>query len=119
MLVRLGYRVNAVADGLEAVEALRRIPHTAVLMDSQMPEDGRRHGDTTTEAIRREEAPGRPTPLIAMTASAMHGDRERCLAAGMDDYISKPVRPDDLATTLARWITQDTSACTPTTPGAI
>src|SRR5579884_315877 len=101
MLQRLGYRADAVADGLEALEALERLPYAAVLMDCQMPE---MDGFTTSRAIRKREGGARHTPIIAMTASAMQGDREQCLAAGMDDYLAKPVRTEDLEAALRRWL---------------
>jgi len=98
-LQRLGCRADVAANGFEALEALYRIAYSAVLMDCQMPE---MDGFQATAEIRRREGSGRHTPIIAMTANAMQGDRERCLAAGMDDYIAKPVRIEDLESVLRR-----------------
>jgi CheY-like chemotaxis protein len=98
LLEKRGYSVVAVADGYQALAALEREPFDVVLMDVQMPSMG---GFEATAAIRKWEreagkTPAHPVRIIAMTASAMKGDRERCLAAGMDGYVSKPIREQEL-----------------------
>ena len=100
MLEKLGYQAYVAANGREAIDALSRLAYRAVLMDCQMPD---MDGYEATAAIRRRESSGRHTPIIAMTTSAMPGDRERYLAAGMDDYLPKPVRLDHLRSVLRRW----------------
>jgi CheY-like chemotaxis protein len=100
-LHRWGHRVTVVTNGREAVEALQLQPYDLVLMDVQMPV---MNGYEATRLIREQESrDGRRTPIIAMTAEAMKGDREQCLAAGMDDYISKPFDPQALYDQIAAW----------------
>jgi CheY-like chemotaxis protein len=100
MLENLGFRVDVVADGAQAVEAATGTRYAAILMDCQIPvADGYR----ATREIRRLEGVSRRTPIIAVTASATPSDRQRCLAAGMDDYLTKPLCLRTLRTVLARW----------------
>lgn len=112
LLERLGCQVEVAGDGAEAVELVRRLPFNVVFMDCMMP---KMDGYEATAAIRAMPGPVARTPIVAMTANAMQGDRERCLAAGMDDYLSKPVRQDQLRDALARWA-PDTAAAGPAPP---
>lgn len=100
MLEALGHHVDLAADGAEAVEAVRRIPYDLVLMDVQMPG---MDGYQATGAIRSLPEPTSRMPIVAMTAGAIKGDEEKALAAGMDDYLSKPVRMEALAAAVKRW----------------
>jgi CheY-like chemotaxis protein/HPt (histidine-containing phosphotransfer) domain-containing protein len=100
LLNKMGHRADVVGNGKEALEAFKLVPYDVLLMDVQMPEvDG-------FEACRQiralEQKKGRHTPIIAITAHARKEDREKCLAAGMDDYVSKPIKPQDLKAALAR-----------------
>ena len=101
MLRRRGFAVDIAHDGLEAVEQLDPERHVAVFMDCQMPN---LDGYEATARIRAGEPPDRHVPIVAMTAHAFAGDRERCLRAGMDDYLSKPLRAQDLDPVLERWL---------------
>jgi two-component system, sensor histidine kinase and response regulator len=101
MLSRLGYRTENGDSGLVAINLLALGRYAAVLMDCRMPD---MDGFTATAEIRREESGIRRTPIIAMTANAEHGSRKLCAAAGMDDYLSKPVQMDELKRVLAHWI---------------
>jgi signal transduction histidine kinase/ActR/RegA family two-component response regulator len=114
VLERRGYHVHVVNDGREALQALATQNYDAVLMDCQMPDvDGY---EATRELRRRERGNTRRTPVIAMTAHAMNGDREKCLAAGMDDYITKPVRSQTLTDVLHHWIPAHGHAVEPAPP---
>ncbi len=102
ILEKQGHSVAVVRNGWEAVAAIEREPFDLVLMDVQMPELG---GLEATPLIReRERGTGRHVPIIALTAHAMKGDRERCLAAGMDDYLPKPLQPRELLEAIARLV---------------
>jgi CheY-like chemotaxis protein len=108
VLKTAGCRVTSAVNGRLAVDAWRSQPFDLVLMDCQMPElDG---FDATREIRALEAAGGAHVPIIALTANAMEGDRERCIAAGMDDYLSKPFKRAALHAVLARWVPADAAA---------
>jgi PAS domain S-box-containing protein len=100
LLSRAGYPVDTVEDGRQAVEAVRSRRYGLVLMDVQMPE---MDGFEATQLIRSQEGPDAHIPIVAMTAHAMKGDRERCLAAGMDDYLPKPLQRAEVFRVIERW----------------
>jgi two-component system, sensor histidine kinase and response regulator len=106
-LQKLGYAADAVANGLEVLAALQRLSYDIILMDCHMPE---MDGYEATQAIRKQEEsldqsrlPKSPVHIIAITANAMQGDAEKCFAAGMNDYLSKPMGLPDLRAALERW----------------
>ena len=101
MLRKFGIEADVVATGMEALDALVGVSYDLVLMDCQMPQ---MDGYEATRRIRERERGSRRLPVVAMTANAMVGDRERCLEAGMDDHIPKPVRVDALQRALSRWL---------------
>jgi CheY-like chemotaxis protein len=102
MLEKRGHTVDVADNGVEALIAVERTQFDAVLMDRQMPE---MDGLEATRMIRAREGVDRHTIIIAMTAGAMIGDEEECLAAGMDAYLSKPVKADALVAMIDRWLT--------------
>ena len=113
MLRKLGVRADAVANGREALQALRTVTYDLVLMDVQMPE---MDGLEATRAVRasENEIPNRDVTIVALTAHAMPRDREACFAAGMNDYVTKPVTPQRLAEVLERWLARaDTRSSAP------
>ena len=108
ILIDSGYSFEIVGDGKQAVETSGRKPPRLILMDVSMPE---MNGLEATEAIRaREAAEGRHTPIIGVTAHALKGDREKCVQAGMDDYLSKPISPDTLLKKVDEWLKSRTAA---------
>jgi CheY-like chemotaxis protein len=98
-LAMLGYEADLACNGAEAVQLAATKTYTAILMDCQMP---KMDGFEATRELRRREQPGQHVPIIALTAGALTEDRQRCLDAGMDDYVAKPIDPDDLRTALER-----------------
>ena len=113
-LDELGYACHIVNNGLEVLQAVKSGQYAVVLMDCQMPD---MDGFEATIAIRKfEETTGHRIPIIAMTANAVKGDKERCITAGMDDYLSKPVEPGQLKTILQKWMPNDEEAVDDSTP---
>ncbi len=102
MLAKLGYVSEVVSDGRQAVVAVARTRYAVVLMDCQMPV---MDGYQATQAIRAGEGDGARVPIIAMTANALAEDRDRCVAAGMDDHLAKPITRASLERALSLWTT--------------
>jgi len=107
MLERLGLRPDVAGSGREAVELCALLPYDVIFMDCQMPE---MDGYTATAEIRKRQGANARVAVIAMTAEVMEGCRERCIAAGMDAYIAKPVRLDDMIEALKKWVPTGISA---------
>jgi len=103
MLKKLGYRTKIASDGVEALELLEKEVFSLVLMDCQMPI---MDGFEVTQEIRKRDWGYKDIPIIAVTANAMAGDRERCLNVGMDDYLSKPVSKQDIEEKVGLWLTK-------------
>jgi CheY-like chemotaxis protein len=111
LLEKRGHRVTVAGNGRQALEALAKESFDLVFMDVQMPE---MDGMEATQAIReKEKNSGLHQPIIALTAHAMKGDREKCLAAGMDGYLTKPIRPQQLDEVLANYVAQAAGAAEP------
>ncbi|MCP4714082.1 MAG: response regulator, partial [Deltaproteobacteria bacterium] len=115
ILEQLGFRANAVANGIEALNALKSIQYDLVLMDIQMPD---MDGIEATQAIRSPDSDvdNHDIPIIAMTANVMKGDREKCLAAGMNDYIPKPITPSEVMKIISRYLPEKTVGMAPLPP---
>jgi CheY-like chemotaxis protein len=103
LIKKAGIQVDIAADGQEALIAVRSKKYDLVLMDVQMP---KMDGLDATIAIRKEFGP-KDLPIVAMTANAMKGDKEKCIIAGMNDYLSKPIKPKELYHTLETWLIHD------------
>jgi CheY-like chemotaxis protein len=102
LLAQMGYSVDVAGNGVEAMASLERTPYDVILMDVQMPELDGLEATRRIRAARASDGTGKDSPwIVAMTANALAGDRELCIAAGMNDYVSKPIRPAALAAALA------------------
>jgi len=100
LLTKMGYHADLVCNGQEAVAAVREKSYDLVLMDMQMPV---LDGISAAKAIRSSTGPERNVPIIALTANALVGQRESCLAAGMNSFLTKPIQPDALRSTILKW----------------
>jgi CheY-like chemotaxis protein len=100
MLEKMQIRADVASNGREAVEMFQRLPYDLILMDCQMPEMS---GYEAARAIRHREPAGSHVSIVALTAEALAGSRERCLSSGMDDFISKPIQPAALTAAVRKW----------------
>ena len=116
MLLKVGHRVDVVGDGIEAVDAVGMLPYDVVLMDIHMPE---MDGMAATKAIRAQIGPQARIPIIALTANAMKGDRERYLGAGMDDYVAKPIDRNELLAAIGRSVGREQPLVPPAEAGVV
>ena len=103
LLSKIGYTVDVAPDGAEAIELIQEQAYDLILMDCQMPV---MDGYEATRRIRKMPVPTCNTPIIAMTANAMKGDREKCISAGMDDYVTKPINAGRMKSLIRSWITR-------------
>ncbi|MEM7394490.1 MAG: response regulator, partial [Verrucomicrobiota bacterium] len=113
ILEKAGYHYDIAENGAEGVKAIERRPYDLVLMDCQMPVMS---GFDATKMIRLQDNDRSKVPIVGMTAMAMQGDREKCLGAGMDDYLTKPVTPEKLLDMLRKWLLGKESVCADTMP---
>lgn len=109
MLRKLGFQVDLVADGRQAVEAVLASPYDLIFMDCQMPELDGYKATAEIRSFEQESGMEKPVPIIALTANALQGDRDKCMAAGMDDYLSKPFNRDQIVEVLDRWLLKNGS----------
>jgi CheY-like chemotaxis protein len=101
LLKKFGYQADTASNGKEGVKAVQQVSYDLILMDVMMPE---MDGYEATQKIRAMDNNRKDIPIIAMTANAMKGDREKCLKAGMNDYITKPVKPENLLEAITNWV---------------
>jgi CheY-like chemotaxis protein len=101
MLKRMGCEVDVAGNGAEAVQSCQLLPYDLVVMDCDMPV---MDGFEASRCIRAQPGPNQSVPIVALTAAAFSGDREKCLAAGMNDYLSKPIRPHELGKAVHFWV---------------
>jgi CheY-like chemotaxis protein len=107
LLAKLGIRADVATNGREALQMVRDLPYDLIFMDCQMPE---MNGYETTAAIRQMEGSIRQIPIVALTADAVNGSQERCFQAGMNGFVAKPIRMEDLLSAVKTWLVASQSA---------